>query len=62
MPPTYVAVGAADLFSDECIAYAQLLMAQGVETELAVFPGMFHAGEMYVPDARIYQGMKTSTI
>ena len=60
MPPTCVSVGAVDLFRDECIAYAQLLMAQGVATELLVFPGMFHGGEIFIPDVQVSRDMRAS--
>ena len=60
MPPTCVTVGAEDLFRDECIAYAQLLMAQGVATELSVFPGMCHAGEAMLPDVEVSRDMRAS--
>jgi acetyl esterase len=60
MPPTCVTVGGADLFRDECIAYAQLLMAQGVATELSVFPGICHAGEVMLPDLDASKDMRAS--
>ena len=53
LPPAYVCVGTADLFCDEDIEYAQRLMDAHVPTELAVFPGLYHAAESFVPDARI---------
>jgi triacylglycerol lipase len=42
LPPTFIAVGAIDLFADEDIAYARRLIAVGVPTELHVIPGAFH--------------------
>lgn len=42
LPPTFIGVGAVDLFVDEDIEYAQRLMAAGVATELHVVPGAFH--------------------
>lgn len=55
LPPTFVYVGAVELFRDECIAYAQQLMQDGVPTELYVAPGVPHGGEAFVPTARISQ-------
>lgn len=57
LPPTFIAVGTVDLFRDENIDYAQRLMAAGVPTELAVFPGMFHGGESVAPEAEISKKM-----
>lgn len=48
LPPTYIAVGALDLFLDEDIAYAQRLLRAGVPTELHIFPGAYHGFEMAV--------------
>ena len=57
LPKTFITVGTADLFRDENIEYAQRLMAAGVPTQLAVFPGMFHAGQIFSPNAPISQQM-----
>jgi acetyl esterase/lipase len=46
LPPAYIAVGAIDLFVDECIAYAARLVKAGVPTELIVYPGCFHGFKM----------------
>jgi acetyl esterase/lipase len=43
LPPTFIGVGALDLFLDEDIAYAQRLIRAGVPTELHVYPGAPHA-------------------
>jgi acetyl esterase/lipase len=42
LPPTFINVGALDLFVDEDIDYAQRLIRAGVPTELHVYPGGFH--------------------
>jgi acetyl esterase/lipase len=42
LPPTFIAVGALDLFLDEDVAYAGRLSRAGVSTELHVYPGAFH--------------------
>jgi acetyl esterase/lipase len=46
LPPTYIAVGALDLFLAEDVAYAQRLLRAGVPTELHVYPGAFHGFDM----------------
>lgn len=57
LPPAYICVGEQDLFRDEDMAYAQRLMGAGVSCELAVLPGMYHAGDMFVPNARVSRRM-----
>ena len=50
-------MGTAELFRDEDIDYAQRLMAAGVPTQLAVFPGLFHGAHGFAPNAPISQAM-----
>lgn len=57
LPKTFLTVGTVDLFRDEVIDYAQRLMAAGVPTQLAVFPGAYHGSQVFVPDASISQQM-----
>jgi triacylglycerol lipase len=42
LPPTYIAVGALDLFLEESLEYARRLIRAGVPTELHVVPGAYH--------------------
>jgi acetyl esterase/lipase len=42
LPPTFIAVGALDLFLEESVEYARRLIRAGVPTELHVIPGAFH--------------------
>jgi acetyl esterase/lipase len=42
LPPTWIGVGTADLFHDECVDYADRLRAAGVPTMLEIVPGGFH--------------------
>ena len=42
LPPTFIGVGALDLFVDEDVDYSQRLNASGVPTELVVVPRAFH--------------------
>ena len=57
LPPAYVTVGVMDLFRDEDIDYAKRLMAAGIPTELLVMPGMYHGGELIMPEPQISQRM-----
>jgi acetyl esterase/lipase len=54
LPPTFISVGALDLFLEEDLEYARRLMREGVPTELHVYPGAFHGFNM-VPGAQVVQ-------
>ncbi len=54
LPPTYICVGALDLFLEEDMEYTRRLIRAGVPTELHVYPGAFHGFPM-VADARVTQ-------
>ena len=43
LPPTYLYVGALDLFVEENLQYAARLIQSGVPTEFHIYPGAFHA-------------------
>jgi triacylglycerol lipase len=42
LPPTFIAVGALDLFMEEDLEYARRLVRAGVPAEVHVIPGGFH--------------------
>ena len=52
LPPTFIGVGALDLFLEENMEYARRLTRAGVPTELHVYPGVFH-GYQLVPTAQV---------
>jgi triacylglycerol lipase len=54
LPPTFIDVGALDLFLEEDLEYARRLIRAGVPTELHVHPGAFHGFDM-VPEASVSQ-------
>jgi acetyl esterase/lipase len=60
LPPAYIDVGEMDAFRDEDIAFAQRLIQAGVPCELHVYPGAYHASEVFAPEAdlskRIWSG------
>jgi len=60
LPAAYVSVGTEDLFRDEAIEYARRLIGDGVACELAVFPGLCHAAELIVPQARVSRRFEES--
>ena len=60
LPPTYISVGSEDLFRDEDIGFGQRLIKDGVPCEMAIFPGMYHAGESFAPAAKVSQRLNQS--
>jgi acetyl esterase/lipase len=61
LPPTYIWVGALDLFVDESIEYARQLLRAGVATELHVYPGVTH-GNILIADAPSSQLCRADTL
>ncbi len=57
LPPAYIDVGSAEVFRDECVAYALGLWACGGEAELHVWPGVFHACDLLAPEAGLSREM-----
>lgn len=53
LPPTFIDVGAAELFRDEAIAFAGRLLAAGGQAELHVWSGAFHASESLAEGAAV---------
>ena len=51
LPPTCIIVGELDVFRDEDVSYATRLLQSGIATELHVFPGAYHAWDLFAPDA-----------
>lgn len=50
LAPVFLEAAELDVFRDENIVFAQRLMADGVPTELHVYPGAFHGYEAVAPD------------
>src|SRR6202035_3727991 len=46
LPPTFIGVGALDLFVEENLEYARRLIRAGVPTELHVYPRAFHGFDL----------------
>ncbi len=51
LPPAYIAVGAAEVFRDEAVAYASGIWAAGGAAELHVWSGGYHGFAGFSPDA-----------
>lgn len=57
LPPTFISVGALDLFLDEDIRLAYGLLRAGIPTELHVYPGAFHGFDLD-PGAAVAQAAR----
>lgn len=57
LPPTFIAIGALDLFLDETLIFARRLARAGVPIELHVIPGAFHGYSAAGPDAPQVQAL-----
>jgi len=53
LPSTFIDVGSAEVFKDESVAYASRLWASGVQAELHVWPGAYHASDMVALSAKL---------
>jgi acetyl esterase/lipase len=53
LPPTYIECGSTDVFRDEDTAYASRLWEFGNEAELHIWPGGWHAFQIYSPESRL---------
>ncbi len=62
LPPAWIGVGAVDLFLAEDIAYAQNLRRAGVDCELVIVPGAFHAFDRVAPESKLAQDFRASQI
>lgn len=62
LPPTFMDVGDMDLFRDEDIAFASRLVQAGVPTEFHLYPGAYHASEVFAPEAELSQRIWTTRI
>jgi acetyl esterase/lipase len=61
LPPTYINVGALDLFLEEDMEYARRLIRAGVPTELHIYPGGYHAFNLW-PEAHISKAFERDMI
>ena len=57
LPPAFIDVGAAEIFRDEAIAYADGIWRAGGDAELHVWSGAFHACDIFAPHTAVGQSM-----
>lgn len=60
LPRAFITVGVADLSRDENIDYAQGLMAACVPTDLEVYDGMCHGGDLFALMVTLCQRMRNN--
>lgn len=53
LPPAFIAVGELDLFRDEDLDYSRRLLEAGTAVELHLYPGAFHAFDLFAPTAAV---------
>ncbi|MDE2111305.1 MAG: alpha/beta hydrolase [Alphaproteobacteria bacterium] len=53
LPPTFIGVGALDLFVDEDVDYARRLVNSAIPATLLVVPGAIHGFDHIIPQSRI---------
>ena len=53
LPPAYIDVGELDMFRDEDIEFAKRLAEANVQVEFHLWPGAYHASEVFAPTAKL---------
>ena len=62
LPSAWIGIGELDLFHDEAVDYAERLRAAGVHVDLHVEPGMYHAAEIFAPDAESMRAFRARMV
>jgi len=57
LPPAFIDVGAAEIFRDEAMAYADAIWRAGGDAELHVWSGAFHACDIFAPHTSVGRAM-----
>lgn len=57
LPPVFLSVGSAEIFRDEVIDFAERIWKSGGNAQLHVWPGAFHACDIFAPYTRISRQM-----
>jgi acetyl esterase/lipase len=53
LPPAFIDVGELDAFRDEDTEFALRLLKSGVACEFRIYPGAYHASEIFAPEAEL---------
>ncbi len=57
LPPAFLDVGTTEIFRDETVAYANALWSAGINAELHVWPGAFHACDIFAQHTALAKAM-----
>jgi acetyl esterase/lipase len=57
LPPMFLDVGTAEIFRDETVAFSARAWADGVDAEVHVWPGAFHACDIFARHAEVSRRM-----
>lgn len=57
LPPAYIDVGSSEIFRDEAIDFARRIWTAGGSAELHVWPGAFHACDVFAPHTSVAREM-----
>lgn len=57
LPPVFLSVGSAEIFRDEVIDFAERIWKSGGNAQLHVWPGAFHACDIFAPYTGISRQM-----
>ncbi|WAL68706.1 alpha/beta hydrolase [Amycolatopsis cynarae] len=58
LPPTFIGVGELDVFRDENLDYAARLRTHGVPVELHLYPGAYHAFDLFAPQSQLAESLR----
>ncbi|MFI9273141.1 alpha/beta hydrolase fold domain-containing protein [Kitasatospora sp. NPDC052896] len=58
LPPTFIGVGELDVFRDENLDYAARLRAHDVPVELHLYPGAYHAFDLFAPQSHLAESFR----
>ena len=62
LPPTFTFVGTLDVLRDETIEYVSKLIQAKVPVEFHLYPGCFHAFDLFFPDTEISKAANLSIV
>jgi acetyl esterase/lipase len=62
LPPAYIDVGEMDMFRDEDLDFVKRLAEADVRVEFHLWPGAYHASEIFAPDAPLSQAIMATRL